>query len=343
MATPEELQQDKDFLMASPGDQAAYLSDTDPDFKAASPAEQTQYLAHVMGNASQSAMPKPDLQMETSAIGHLAPRPVPQTKAAGAIQGDLPGYEGSMASGDEDKGAFMTSAGVAGALPLMGAGALRMLGPIMARHPLITSILAGEAIHGARQIPYVGRFVPPYAEMLPLLLGGGKGARAAEAEGAAAAKTPIYRDATVNRRNIPEFAGETIAAPKTAPIYRDATVNRRNIPDYAGEEGAIGRIETQAPAPPVSTPISRTSHRADLMEDKGIQELQQDQLEGAGIQARKAYADEAEQYRYKVAREARRGRGSKISTPIEQAQSPEDMTEILQKSLEEARKKRPRK
>ena len=52
------------------------------------------------------------------------------------------------------------------------------------RHPLVTRMLASEAISRGRQIPYVGKFIPPYSEMLPFLLGGGTG-QAAAAEGEA--------------------------------------------------------------------------------------------------------------------------------------------------------------
>lgn len=47
MPTPEELQQDKGFMSATPADQISYLSSTDPDFKAAHPDDQAAYLAHV--------------------------------------------------------------------------------------------------------------------------------------------------------------------------------------------------------------------------------------------------------------------------------------------------------
>ena len=44
-----ELQQDKDFLAASPKDQKAYLAHIDPDFAKASPVDQDHYLANITG------------------------------------------------------------------------------------------------------------------------------------------------------------------------------------------------------------------------------------------------------------------------------------------------------
>lgn len=321
MATPEELQQDKDFLLASPGDQAAYLSDVDPDFKASSPAEQTQYLAHVMGNASQSAMPKPpQLEMQED------PGLTESRGDAGKLTG-LPGVNPHKPTFQEGLGdAAFVATGAAGGM--FGGGAAK------AAIPYIAPTIATYGIERAKELPVVGPIIKriPFIELLPWLAMGGKGKAAATeveaAEAGAVAKTPISGN-----------------APKGSPIYRDATLNRRNIPEYAGEEGPLGRIETVAPAPPkvapteIAKPIQRGS-RADLMEDKGIQESMQHDLEGHGIQARKQTANEAAQYRIKPIRQARSGQ---ISTDIEQAKPEEDMTEILQQSLDDARKKRPRK
>lgn len=47
MPTPEELQQDKDFMSANPAEQVKYLRQTDPDFAKAHPDEQAAYLAHL--------------------------------------------------------------------------------------------------------------------------------------------------------------------------------------------------------------------------------------------------------------------------------------------------------
>ena len=77
-----------------------------------------------------------------------------------------------------------TDALAAGGTLAAGAGLARSL-PFLAnvarQHPTITALAAQEAIHQARQIPGVGRFIPGAAEWLPFLLGG-KGKVAAETE-----------------------------------------------------------------------------------------------------------------------------------------------------------------
>lgn len=90
-------------------------------------------------------------------------------------------------------------AAVAGA-PLAGAAALPFIAKQAAQHPIIAGMVGSELIKQARNIPYVGKMIPPGAEWLPFLLS--KHAP----EGAA----PIERDAT--EQNSP-FAGEEEAAP----------------------------------------------------------------------------------------------------------------------------------
>lgn len=115
--------------------------------------------------AANVAKPAP---METSMLGNLAPQPLPTSPQAGQTQAGLPGFEGSYASGDEGKAAAMTGAGLATGGGLAIASTLPFLGKFAAKHPIVSSI----AISEARKIPYVGKFVPPYAEMLPFLRGG---------------------------------------------------------------------------------------------------------------------------------------------------------------------------
>ncbi len=58
MPTPEELQQDADFMKATPADQIGYLSHVDPDFKDAHPDDQAAYLAHVTRQPTGGEQPK---------------------------------------------------------------------------------------------------------------------------------------------------------------------------------------------------------------------------------------------------------------------------------------------
>lgn len=107
----------------------------------------------------------------------------------------------------------------------LGPGALKAVTKIPYVGKSIPGLLAGEAIHAARQYsPTLGKIIPSAAEWLPMLINGNE---AAEEGGA-----PAERDAT--RSNVP-FAGEEEIQPTqkaTAPIERDAT--RQNVP-FAGE------------------------------------------------------------------------------------------------------------
>lgn len=110
---------------------------------------------------------------------------------------------------------------------------------------------------GAGPLDLRGKMIPP--EMTP-------------AEPAPVA--PRWRDAThVNE----PYAGEAVAptevapVPKGAPTYRDATITRRNIPDFAGEEEtpkptaalALAPVEPSvAVSPVIETPTVRHASRA---------------------------------------------------------------------------------
>ncbi len=71
MPTPEELQQDKDFMSATPADQARYLHANDPDFHAASAEDQATYLAHVTKQPTET-LPKQGL-LETANKAYEGP------------------------------------------------------------------------------------------------------------------------------------------------------------------------------------------------------------------------------------------------------------------------------
>jgi hypothetical protein len=137
----------------------------------------------------------------------------------------------------------------------LGAGALATYGPMVAgtalpflrnqaqKHPIIATMAAQQAIHEARQIPGVGRFIPSAAEWLPFLIPGmGKGKPGIGGE----------PDATLDPRNIPENAGEDLG-PTGAPTYRDAT-GSRNTPPYAGEDFGTAPVtpRPQPPTPPTA-------------------------------------------------------------------------------------------
>jgi hypothetical protein len=140
----------------------------------------------------------------------------------------------------------------AGSAAVVGGGAgLSMVGPsavagagrVAARHPFLTSM----AISEARKIPYVGKFIPPYAEFVPLL-SGGKGAKpsAENAEVAPAGRPAEPAEFTLD------------AKPPTAP-----SKEFNLLPE------APGRVIEQTPG---------VDSKADIAETKAIQE----QMRNAG-------------------------------------------------------------
>lgn len=201
---PGDPTSDPDFMAASPSDQMRYLSSTDSDFAAASPQEQLGYLTHIRGLSPVSGPQLPQPTMETSGIGTATgPGVGSGSKVPRAIQ-NAPDWVGNA-----------IAAGTAGGVgALAGAPALAAaksaIGPIAARHPVATAMLASEAIGQARKIPYVGKFVPPYSEMIPFLLGEGKGAVAAPAETAEGAAAPAT-----------EAAGTPVPVGKTPALKGD--------------------------------------------------------------------------------------------------------------------------
>lgn len=164
-------------------------------------------------------------QMQQSALGGLMGGPT-----GDSTNSNLPTPKGQMAQ-------QTTPSPAVGALTLGGTAALALgsgaeaalptIARVAAKHPIMSAMVASEAIKEARKIPVAGRFIPPMAEMAPFLFSGGKGAPAAEAEAGTSAAAGEEAAA----------APEPVAPkPQTAPIYRDATLNRRNFPDNAGED-----------------------------------------------------------------------------------------------------------
>lgn len=89
---------------------------------------------------------KPESSMVDQVMGALAPHIVPKTKGAGLKQGDEGGFEGSLASGDQGKANFMSGAGGATLLTMLGASygpeALEAMKAAADSHPLVAKLLA---------------------------------------------------------------------------------------------------------------------------------------------------------------------------------------------------------
>jgi hypothetical protein len=117
------------------------------DFSKAQPINQAQGVTLDFSKAVPlSAKPlQQPVQVESSAmdktLGALAPQPVPRTVGAGNTQGDLPGFEGSYASGDEDKGLFTSAAGVAAGAAIASPAVTKALATAAAAHPLAAKVI----------------------------------------------------------------------------------------------------------------------------------------------------------------------------------------------------------
>jgi hypothetical protein len=147
-------------------------------------------------------------------VGHAAAVPVVMAATAGAAKGsdlianvtDHPAFQGAMSKVQQMAGSTRTAA----ATVARTGGAL------------LNNDVAGVL---SPRLKHVGGMLDRTAGVLE---------KKAPDSGA-----PIERDATLDRRNIPEFAGEQqtpTAAPKGVSIERDATLDQRNIPEFAGEE-----------------------------------------------------------------------------------------------------------
>src|SRR5208282_3632321 len=77
MSSPEELQNDPEFMASTPADQIAYLSHVDPEFKASHPDDQAEYLAHV---TKQPAVPEEKGALKTAWDYYTKPKQAPVMK-----------------------------------------------------------------------------------------------------------------------------------------------------------------------------------------------------------------------------------------------------------------------
>lgn len=196
MADGYDYTQDPAFQAASPSDQMHFMMGYDQHFAAASPQDQLAYLAHIRGidaisdkvplgvtPPSNPAPPKGTLpQGPTDLLTRMWSGPQTPPQAGRATSSKVPL---SIQGAPDELGETIAGTAVgAGAVSLGAYGASAVaptVGKIAAKHPLATSILMSEGIRQARQIPYVGKMIPPYSEMLPYLMTGGKPAESAPA------------------------------------------------------------------------------------------------------------------------------------------------------------------
>lgn len=210
--------------------------------------------------------------------------------------------------------------------PAAARAAVPPIARFAAKHPIIAQTVGSAAIGEARHIPYVGKLIPPYAEMLPFLLGG-KGK-----------KEPIEPDATGENR---PFAGG-IDEPKPIRPPR-----QRSTPTPIGEQPEAPTIAPEIRRVPSTNELRETSQiakpgsRADRLEDRAIQQENSGWLENQGRMAdsearRRAIAGSSTGITKGdlVKKAAATGpRGISQGTP-----ATNDLTPLLEKSLQAAKK-----
>lgn len=204
-------------MSAHPDEQAAYLKSIDPEFAKAPPTEQRMYLSHV--NRVAPAVSAPNL-------GGMIKEEEGKASTAG-LPGGSPNIQPATDTMAKVAGAGIGAAGLAVGVPA-AAG-------VAARHPILSSL----AITEARRLPYVGKYIPPYAEFAPLLMGG-KGGKIPPAE-TEAAKVP---QTVEEMQSWWRGRGGTVAGDR--PITR-APRPQPSVP----EEG--GTINIPPPTPPAQT------------------------------------------------------------------------------------------
>jgi hypothetical protein len=183
----------------------------------------------------------------------------------------LAGVPGGSSAPQPANNAYTAAVGApmgAAAVGMGGAMALPFLSAVAAKHPDATRLVASEAISQARKIPIVGPYIPPLAEYVPFLIGGRRGE-----------PTPTRPrgepDATLDRRNIPEGAGEEYTAapaakpklpftPSQYPPEAPEVFQRPKVPNPAD----IDRAETRG--------IQEQVRDAASMEDQSRQRIERE-------------------------------------------------------------------
>jgi hypothetical protein len=164
----------------------------------------------------------------------------------------------------EEQGKLATAAGI-GAGGIVAPAAASAVARAAAKHPMIAATVASEGIRQARNIPYVGKLIPPYAEMAPFLFTGKGKAEGEPAEpdateenrpfaGEPAPKPQRELDAT--GENKPFAGGMDEAPPVKVPPAKAVRTRAPNVNEISPEEWEAGRqIEPQVENTPRSVVI----------------------------------------------------------------------------------------
>ena len=215
--------------------------------------------------ASRPGVPRPSLYAPTGAPQSQVPWQQSRLGKQDNSDPDLARMNRNIYAADAASNPTPGDALAAGGALAAGTGVVRSL-PFLAnvarQHPTITALAAQEAVHQARQIPGVGRFIPAAAEWLPFLIPGlkGKGAEAAETEAPPPSTDQIPgRPYMPNQRfqrpepqPVPQRTGPLLLegeVQQPAPTPPELTTETRTLPGQVGPERIYG--PRPKPAPPI--------------------------------------------------------------------------------------------
>lgn len=380
---PANATADPDFMAASPSDQMRYLSATDPDFAKADPRDQLGYLSH-LHNVAPVAGPKlPDVNA-VDVFGQAGGEGASGSKVPRSIQ------QAPDEAGEAIAGATIGGAGILAGAPAI-APVARAAGSVMKKHPL----LSYAAIEGAKHIPGIGPYLSkvPGIEWLPMLAGGdlpgkigrfGKiGAEAAEGAGAEA----VAAESGLSKTRLgPEAPPAEITQSRGLgrPAEIDPAGALGKIPVEQGEElrSNLSRLKdypvSSAPEvkPQIQTPIERAApsayppeepasryrikaqnSRAELIDDKGVQEQMRGYLENQDKQvhafepigkSKGAINEEFNEQMGKPSPPVKYTKtpaakaSSRIQNSVEATPADADLEQLLRDSVDQAKKKKGR-
>lgn len=205
-------------------------------------AKYPQYEDLARPDSPMPGSPTTQPEMKGSWLGTLEGGPTDTNPSGSKVPRSIMNAPDSL--GDAIGGLTIAGTGAMAAAPVLRA-IVPPIARIAAKHPMITSTLASEAISQARHLPGVGRFIPPFSEMLPFLLNGGK----SEPEGA----PEKILDATPENKS---FAGGADEPPPQKIL--DATGENKPFAGGMDEAPAAPRAATAASLGAILSPIEST-------------------------------------------------------------------------------------
>lgn len=219
------------------------------------PDERNESIDRAMMNKAQNphtSIPAPDIGKMDQAEGSIA-------RTAG-----IPGGSTNVRPAS-DAGLYGAGAGIGAAgLAVGGPPAYGAVAGMAAKHPILAQMIASEGISHARKIPYVGKMIPPYSEMLPYLIGG-KGEKP---------DPGVLHGPEAPPPEITQSRGLAVgghAPPEPAAALESIPVRKPPIPVQGDMDMPFGGALDKA-QPVIAKPQITPGSSADNLETKGIQE-----------------------------------------------------------------------